>query len=45
MSNKKRSAVLQGIEVRKDAKGRQRYRGTATTRPLASTYGGRGPNH
>jgi len=29
MSNPKRSAVLQGIEVRTDAKGRKRYRGTA----------------
>jgi integrase len=29
MSNAKRSAALQGIEVRKDAKGRKRYRGTA----------------
>jgi integrase len=29
MSTKKRSAALQGIEVRKDAKGRERYRGTA----------------
>ncbi len=29
MSNAKRSAALQGIEVREDAKGRKRYRGTA----------------
>jgi integrase len=29
MSNAKRSATLQGIEVRTDAKGRKRYRGTA----------------
>ena len=29
MSTKKRSPALQGIEVRKDAKGRKRYRGTA----------------
>jgi integrase len=29
MSTRKRSAALQGIEVRTDAKGRQRYRGTA----------------
>lgn len=29
MSNAKRSAALQGIEVRKDTKGRKRYRGTA----------------
>jgi len=29
MSNAKRSAALQGIEVRTDAKGRKRYRGTA----------------
>ncbi len=29
MSNSKRSAALQGIEVREDAKGRKRYRGTA----------------
>ncbi len=29
MSNKKRSPALQGIEVRTDAKGRKRYRGTA----------------
>jgi len=29
MSKKKRSPALQGIEVRKDAKGRKRYRGTA----------------
>ena len=29
MSNTKRSAALQGIEVRTDAKGRKRYRGTA----------------
>jgi integrase len=29
MSNAKRSAALQGIEVRTDAKGRKRFRGTA----------------
>lgn len=29
MSNAKRSAALQGIEVRTDVKGRKRYRGTA----------------
>ncbi len=29
MSKKQRSAALQGIEVRKDAKGKTRYRGTA----------------
>lgn len=29
MSDRKRSAALQGIEVRTDAKGRKRYRGTA----------------
>lgn len=29
MSNAKRSAALQGIEVRTDAKGQKRYRGTA----------------
>ncbi len=29
MSNEKRSPALQGIEVRTDAKGRKRYRGTA----------------
>lgn len=29
MSKKQRSAALQGIEVREDAKGRKRYRGTA----------------
>jgi hypothetical protein len=29
MSGKKRSPALQGIEVRKDAEGRRRYRGTA----------------
>lgn len=29
MSNAKRSAALQGIEVRTDTKGRKRYRGTA----------------
>lgn len=29
MSTKKRSAALQGIEVRTDAKGQKRYRGTA----------------
>jgi hypothetical protein len=29
MSDSKRSAALQGIEVREDAKGRKRYRGTA----------------
>lgn len=29
MSNAKRSAALQGIEVRTDGKGRKRYRGTA----------------
>jgi integrase len=29
MSNSKRSPALQGIEVRTDAKGRKRYRGTA----------------
>lgn len=32
MSKKKRSAALQGIEVRTDAKGRKRYRGTARDR-------------
>jgi hypothetical protein len=29
MSKTKRSPALQGIEVRKDAKGQKRYRGTA----------------
>lgn len=32
MSTQKRSAALQGIEVRTDAKGRKRYRGTARDR-------------
>lgn len=32
MSNAKRSAALQGIEVRTDAKGQKRYRGTARDR-------------
>lgn len=32
MSNAKRSPALQGIEVRTDAKGRKRYRGTARDR-------------
>lgn len=37
MSNTKRSAALQGIEVRTDAKGRKRYRGTARDR-IASKH-------
>jgi integrase len=41
MSNAKRSAALQGIEVRTDAKGRKRYRGTARDRNVGKHL--RGP--
>jgi integrase len=41
MSNAKRSAALQGIEVREDAKGRKRYRGTAHDRNVGKYL--RGP--
>jgi hypothetical protein len=41
MSNSKRSAALQGIEVRTDTKGRKRYRGTARDRSVGKHL--RGP--
>jgi integrase len=41
MSNAKRSAALQGIEVRTDAKGRKRYRGTARDKNIGKHL--RGP--
>lgn len=41
MSNAKRSAALQGIEVRTDAKGRKRYRGTAHDKSAGKYLRGR----
>jgi integrase len=41
MSNAKRSAALQGIEVRTDSKGRKRYRGTARDKNIGKHL--RGP--
>jgi hypothetical protein len=43
MSNAKRSPALQGIEVRADAKGRKRYRGTARDKAAGRHLKGRGP--
>lgn len=41
MSNAKRSAALQGIEVRTDTKGRKRYRGTAHDKSAGKYLRGR----
>ena len=38
MSNAKRSAALQGIEVRTDTKGQKRYRGTARDKIVGKKF-------